>query len=252
MIILSSPAKSLDYESEYKSPFATQPHFLKETAQLAEVLKKTSAKKLAKILEVSQNLADLNYERFQEWEEKKNKDGRPAIFAYNGDVYAQLHPDKYTKSQAEYLQHSMRIISGFYGILKPYDLIQPYRLEMQAVFKIKKAKNLYQFWGESLTEYLNYEIEANNHKHVVNVASGEYIKAIHTDKLHATYIDIQFNQKVKGKLTNIGFVSKKARGMMIDYLASKQANTLEDIKGFDREGYKLHKEEKNLLLFVKS
>ena len=253
MLILASPAKRLDFESEISYQIATSPKFLDQAAQIVEKLSTQSVKKLATTLNISDSLAELNQQRYLSWTKKHTRENsRPAIYAYSGDVYNKLTPKTYTDEQQTYAEMSLRIISGLYGILKPYDLIQPYRLEMGLKFNPGKARNLQEYWRDDLTEYLIEEIEYDRgHELILNVASQEYSKAIDLDELGCDYFNVIFRQKSKDKYRSIMLPTKHARGMMIDYLIKHKVTKLDGVRKFDLDGYKLHEESHDSLLFVK-
>lgn len=252
MLILTSPAKTLDFESPYDSPLVTQPLFLTQAKQIAKVLKSESEKQLAKTLEVSPKLAELNYARYQAWSvEHTNKNSRPAIFAYNGDIFQPMSPHTYTRAQAEYTQKSLRIISGLYGLVRPYDYIQPYRLEMRAKVNVSGKKDLYSFWRPVLTEYLNKEIVNGKHSCVLNLASKEYFDGISLDKVKAPIITVEFKQKRGKEIKNVGILAKFARGMMIEYVIKRMIEKAAEIRGFDTNGYALLEETERLFVFAR-
>lgn len=252
MLILTSPAKTLDFEKPFESPIITQPLFLSQTEKIASLLKSYSQKKLAQVLEVSAVLAERNYERYQQWSPTHNlKNSRPAVIAYNGDIFKPMNPRKYTKEEAAYSQRSLRIISGLYGFVRGYDLIQPYRLEMKAVVPVGGKKNLYEFWTDVLTEELNKEITQDAHSHVINLASDEYGNVIQYKKLKCPVITIEFRQRRNGEIRNVGLLSKKARGMMIEYMTKHLVEKREDLRGFNTSGYALTAEAENELVFTR-
>lgn len=191
MIVLTSPAKTLDLSSTWDENI-TQPIFLKEAALIAQKLKILSKQKLTITLNVSEKLGELNYQRFQDWENKHTrKNSRPAILTYKGDVYRPLSLN-YSKAEKEYLQKSLRIITGLYGLLRPYDLMQAYRLEMKIALKVKDKNNLYEYWKEKITADLKNDLKTHENKIVVDLASNEYSKAVDLNKLGAEVIHIEF------------------------------------------------------------
>jgi cytoplasmic iron level regulating protein YaaA (DUF328/UPF0246 family) len=237
MKIVVSPAKSLDFETEVKTSLHTQGVFLSEAEKLSNVLKKKSAKALSKLMSISDNLAQLNYERNQSWSLPFDlENSRQAVFAFKGDVYIGL--DAYTISQDKIpaLQDKLRILSGQYGLLKPLDLMQPYRLEMGTKLKIRRKDNLYQFWGSEVTNALNDEMADDDF--LVNLASNEYYKVIKPKELKTPVITPVFKDYKDGKLKMISFFAKKARGMMVRYIIDNNVETIEGLKGFDTERYR--------------
>ncbi len=236
MKIVVSPAKSLDFESELPTDKFTQPFFLKEAETLNAVLAKKKPKALSKLMDISENLAELNWERNQNFKVPFTKENaRPAIYAFSGDVYQGLDAYTIPEEQLQNLQDKLRILSGQYGILKPLDLMQPYRLEMGTQLKMGRKKNLYEFWKKQLTAYLNEELE--DEELFVNLASNEYFSAIDKKSLKVPIITPVFKDWKNDKLKVISFFAKKARGSMVRYILDTNAETLEDIKAFDVDGY---------------
>lgn len=253
MKIVVSPAKSLDYESKLPTSRGTQPAFLETTAKLNRKLARMSKNEIAKLMSISDKLADLNYTRYQEFEEEHNKkNSRPAMYAFNGDVYTGLDAYSIPTDKLDRLQDKLRILSGLYGILRPLDLIQPYRLEMGTSMGIERKKNLYEVWQEKVTGYLNDEMEDD--ELFLNLASNEYFKAVDTEALKVPVISPVFKDFKNGKLKIISFFAKKARGSMVRYIIDKDAKTLEDIRGFDYDDYRFseqHTENENEPVFIR-
>jgi cytoplasmic iron level regulating protein YaaA (DUF328/UPF0246 family) len=253
MKIIISPAKSLDYKSELPTQNFSEPIFIDQTKALQQVLKKKSPADLGDLMHISDKLSQLNWERYQQFSFPLTKENaRPAVYAFNGDVYNGL--DAYTIPQAkiEKLQSVLRILSGLYGILKPLDLMQPYRLEMGTKLKTGKASNLYEFWGDKITDALNDELEEG--ELFLNLASNEYFSVINEKKLKVPVITPVFKDFKNGKLKIISFYAKKARGLMVRYILDKDATTLDDIKGFDYDGYRFseeHTTKKGELVFIR-
>ncbi|TFG75359.1 MAG: peroxide stress protein YaaA [Flavobacteriales bacterium] len=236
MKIVISPAKSLDIEREYPILGYTQPEFLKESEKLNKVLSKKKPRALAKLMDISDQLAQLNWERNQNFELPFTTDNaRPAIFTFNGDVYQGLDAYSLNAEKMEKLQDSLRILSGLYGILKPLDLIQPYRLEMGTQLKIGRKKNLYEFWKVPITDYVNNMLQDG--ELFVNLASNEYFGAIEAKKLKAPLITPIFKDWKGDRLKVISFFAKKARGSMVRYIIDSGAKTLDDIKKFNLDDY---------------
>lgn len=236
MKIVISPAKSLDFESQLPTQKNTQATFLKEAREVHRVLKTKKPNELSELMTISENLADLNWQRNQNWKTPFTpENARPAIFAFDGDVYTGL--DSYTipTEKLDDLQSRLRILSGLYGLLKPLDLIQPYRLEMGTKITVGDYKNLYEFWKPTLTKALNKELKKN--ELFVNLASNEYFTAVDVKALKVPVITPEFKDYKDGKLKMISFFAKKARGMMVRYIVNTNAQTLEDLKGFNYEGY---------------
>ena len=237
MKLVLSPAKSLDYDSKLPTTRATEPQFIDEAEKINTQLKKKSRKQLSNLMSISDNLADLNYERNQDFNLPFDKDNaRPAIYAFNGDVYRGLDAYNIDNKKITKLQDTVRILSGLYGLLRPLDLIQPYRLEMGTKFSVGRNKNLYEFWRDPITEALNQELKDD--ELFVNLASNEYFKAIDLKKLKVSVLDIKFQELKNGDYKTIAIYSKVARGLMSKYIVKNDAETKEDLKGFDMENYR--------------
>lgn len=237
MKIVISPAKSLDFESQLPTNTHSQYPFLKQSLAIEKVLKKLKPAKLSELMSISDKLSELNWQRNQDrkLEEIAFENARQAIYAFNGEVYIGL--DSYTLSdqKMEVLQEKLRILSGLYGLLKPLDLMQPYRLEMGTKLPIGKNKNLYEFWKQTITKHLNSELE--NGELFVNLASNEYFEAVDVKKLKVPVITPEFKDYKNGKLKTISFFAKKARGLMVRYIIDNNCETIDDLKNFDSEGY---------------
>jgi cytoplasmic iron level regulating protein YaaA (DUF328/UPF0246 family) len=241
MKLVISPAKSLDFNTELPTAKTTEGCFLVEAERLNKLLRQKSAKSLSKLMHISDNLGQLNYERNQEWELPFTLDNaRQAIYAFNGDVYRGIDAYTIKQDKLDKLQDTVRILSGLYGVLKPLDLIQPYRLEMGTKMPVGKNKNLYEYWQKKITQALNDELEEN--ELFINLASNEYFKAIDKKALKVPVIDIEFKEFKNGKYKVIGFYAKYARGLMTRFIIDTDANTIEDIKGFNLENYRLSEE----------
>lgn len=253
MKIVISPAKSLDYESDVPTDEATQPQFLDEAETLNNELADMSKDELRDLMDISQNLADLNYERYQKFSTPFNKDNaRPCIYAFNGSAYKELDAYSIDDSHIDTLQNSLRILSGMYGILRPLDLMQPYRLEMGTKLEVNGYNRLYDFWDNSLTEALNEELEED--ELFVNLASKEYFKALQPDKLKVDVIEPKFKDFKKGDLKVIGFYAKKNRGTMARYLIENEVDSYEGLLGFNGNDYSYseeHTEDKKEPVFVR-
>jgi len=236
MKIVVSPAKSLDFESKLPTQKFSQPEFLEQTQKLNSFLKKKSPKQLSKLMSISDKLAELNWQRNQEWETPFTlENSRQAIYAFNGDVYIGIDGYTIPVEKLDQLQDKLRILSGHYGILKPLDLMQAYRLEMGTKLKIGRKENLYQFWGDTLTKKLNNELKAD--EVFVNLASNEYFKVIQPKKLKVPVITPIFKDYKDGKLKMISFFAKKARGLMVRYIIDNSIEKAEDLKRFNYDGY---------------
>lgn len=236
MKLVLSPAKSLDFESKLPTSKTTEGYFLAEAERINKLLKKKSARSLSKLMKISDSLGQLNYERNQDWQLPFNKDNaRQALYAFSGDVYKGLDAYTIDAKKLDKVQDTVRIISGLYGILKPLDLIQPYRLEMGTKMPVGKNKNLYEFWTKKVTQTLNDELE--NDEVFLNLASNEYFKAIDKKTLKVPVITVTFKDFKNGEYKMIGFFAKVARGLMTRYIIDTGAKTLDEVKGFNSEGY---------------
>ncbi|MBU6338558.1 MAG: peroxide stress protein YaaA [Rickettsiales bacterium] len=244
MLILISPAKSLDYETFVKCAESTLPHFAKETQELVLGLKKLKSADLEKMMGISKKLAELNFERFQKFSPKFDlKNSKQALLVFNGDVYEPIKKDKFKKADFDFAQKHLRILSGLYGILKPLDLMQAYRLEMATDFrktsleKNLKIKNLYQFWGDKISDFINSEVKENHEKYIINLASEEYFSAINPKKISAKIINIIFKEKKAGVYKIIGINAKRARGLMVNFIIENKIDDVEKLKKFNLENY---------------
>lgn len=236
MKIVISPAKSLDYESPIPTKQFTQGIFLEEAAKINTVLKKKSTKQLSALMSVSPNLGEINWQRNQEWNLPFTlENSRQAIYAFKGEVYIGLDAYSLPLDKLNRLQNKLRILSGQYGLLKPLDLMQPYRLEMGTKLKVGNKENLYQFWNTTITEKLNSELAEN--ELFINLASAEYFKAVKPALLKVPIITPVFKDFKDGKLKVIAFFAKKARGLMVRFIIDHHVETVEDLKNFNYEGY---------------
>ena len=242
MKIIISPAKSLDFKTELPIKNFSIPNFLSESKKINELLKKKSPSELKSLMSISEKLAELNWNRNNTFKTPFNiENARPSIFTFNGDVYSGLDAFSLSMDQLNQAQKSLRILSGLYGLLKPLDLIQPYRLEMGTKLNVEGSLNLYGFWRNKITNKLNDEL--NENEFFVNLASNEYSSAIDRKLLKTTMISPVFKDMKNGKLKIISFYAKKARGMMVRYILDNEINNLEDLRGFDYGGYSYSSEE---------
>jgi cytoplasmic iron level regulating protein YaaA (DUF328/UPF0246 family) len=242
MLILLSPAKTLDYEQPAPVKEHSDLLFPDEAAYLAGKLKKMSPSKLKGMMDISENLAQLNAERYQSWSLPfREGHAKQALFAFQGDVYIGLQADNLSDDDVAFAQNHVRILSGLYGVLRPLDLMLPYRLEMGTDWAVTpKTKNLYSFWKKKLTAELKEELKSMEHPFVVNLASQEYAKAIDLKGLGARVITPEFKEELGGTYKMISFFAKKARGMMTAYAIKHRISDPEDLKGFDLEGYEFN------------
>ena len=236
MKIVISPAKSLNFEKALPTEVFSQPSFLKESKQVHQVLKQKKPAELSDLMDISDKLADLNWQRNQNWKTPfKSTNARPAVYAFDGDVYTGLDAYTIPIDKLDTLQASLRILSGLYGLLKPLDLIQAYRLEMGTKLPIGENKNLYEFWKPTITKALNKELKKG--ELFINLASNEYFSAVDEKALKVPVITPDFKDYKDGKLKVISFFAKKARGMMVRYILDTNAQTIDDLKGFNYDGY---------------
>jgi uncharacterized protein len=241
MKIVVSPAKTLDYESKLPTTRGTQPNFLETAVKLNKKLARQSKKEISRLMGISDKLADLNYTRYQEFQEDHDhQNSRPAMYAFDGDVYTGLEAYTIPVDKLDQVQNTLRILSGMYGLLRPLDLIQPYRLEMGTSIGIERKKNLYEVWQKKVTGFLNDELEED--ELFLNLASNEYFKAVDKKKLKVSVISPVFKDYKNGKLKIISFFAKKARGSMARYVIDNNCTTLDDLKGFDYDGYRYSEE----------
>lgn len=241
MLMVVSPAKSLDYDSKVKTRKHSQPDFLAESQELVKNLRKLEPDDLAELMNISSTLAKENYQRYLNWHTPFDlKNARQAIFAFKGDVYLGLQAEDYNAADLDFAQKHLRILSGLYGLLRPLDLMQPYRLEMGRKFATGKARDLYQFWGSKLTNALNSELATYPEKKriLINLASNEYFNAIHSSQLDGRIISLQFKDWSNGQFRVLSFFAKKARGQMVSYIVKNRLKDPAQLRDFDVEGYR--------------
>lgn len=239
MLVLISPAKTLDYSATESKLLATQPRFLDDSQELIDNLKKYKTARVAKLMNLSQKLAQLNVERYQNFQQPFSEpDAQPAIKVFKGDVYLGLDAPSLTKHDINFAQKHIRILSGLYGVLRPLDLMQPYRLEMGTQLKTRRGANLYDFWGSRLTDSLNEELASVKTPLVVNLASKEYFSAIQPQGLDAQLVTPQFLDEKKGEYKIISFFAKKARGLMARYIIQNRISSARKLVDFSEHGYK--------------
>ncbi|MEK7486070.1 MAG: peroxide stress protein YaaA [Planctomycetota bacterium] len=242
LLIILSPAKALDFETPLRTNEYSLPEFSEASQELVQKLKKISISELAKIMKLSPKLAEINQKRFKEWKLPFTLgNARQAILAYNGDVYDGMNVSDYEKEDFKFAQKHLRILSGLHGLLKPMDLIQPYRLEMGTPLKNSKGDDLYKFWGERVTTALNETFKKKKDVTLINLASEEYCQVILRDALKVPLISPIFKEdRNGGNYATVAFYAKKARGMMARYIIKNRITELEDIKGFKEEGYRFN------------
>ncbi|SFP39757.1 hypothetical protein SAMN05216419_100228 [Nitrosomonas cryotolerans] len=242
MIIVISPAKTLDFETPPAIKEHTLPVFLDCSSELIQQLRRLEPDELGRLMSISSKLATLNSNRYHEWSLPFNMDNaKQSIFAFKGDVYTGLEAASLNTVDIKFAQEHLRILSGLYGVLRPLDLIQAYRLEMGTSFKNNRGSNLYEFWGHRITESLNQNLKNEQNPTVINLASNEYFKSIKTDQLNARIITPIFKDNKNGTYKIISFFAKKARGLMSRYIIQHQLTDPEDIKAFDYSGYHFNK-----------
>ncbi len=238
MLIVVSPAKTLDYQSPLATERYTQPALTAHSEALIEVCRTLTPADIASLMKVSDKIAGLNAARFAEWSPTFTTDNaRPAVLAFKGDVYTGLEAETFSEDDFDWAQDHFRMLSGLYGLLRPLDLMQPYRLEMGTKLANPRGSNLYQFWGDIITEALNEALAAQGDKVLVNLASNEYFKSVKPKKLDAEIITPVFKDRKNGQYKVISFFAKKARGMMARYIIDNRIDSVEALKAFDAAGY---------------
>lgn len=243
MIVVISPAKTLDYESPLPTEKHTQPEFLDDSQELIYTLRNYTPEDIGQLMSVSDKIAQLNYERFTDWSLPFSADNaRPALLAFKGDVYDGLRAYEFGEDDFDYAQNHLRMLSGLYGLLKPLDLMQAYRLEMGTKLKNERGKNLYEFWGDSITDKLNDELGNEDGNILINLASNEYFKSVNKKKLNARIVTPVFKDWKNGQYKIISFYAKKARGMMSRYIIENRLQNPEELKNFDVAGYAFNPE----------
>lgn len=236
MIAVVSPAKSLDFETNHQvSP--TQPRLLECTNELIAVLRKKSPQEVKELMSISDNLAELNVSRFHNFDPSNTSNAKPSVFAFQGDVYQGLKAETFDEGKLEFAQKHFRILSGLYGLLRPLDLIQPYRLEMGTKLAFDDYRTLYHYWDDKILNLLLQDLKAQGDDVIVNLASVEYFKSVDKKDLSARIIDVEFKDFKNEKYKIISFYAKKARGLMSRFIIENQITNEEDLKGFDYDGY---------------
>ena len=239
MLFLLSPAKTLDYDTPVGELPHTQPGFMAQTVKLIDVLKKKSARQVANLMDLSENLATLNVQRYQAWSTQVGRhNARQAVLAFDGDVYDGLRATTLARDDLDWAQRHLCILSGLYGVLRPLDWMQPYRLEMGTTLKAGKAGNLYQFWAPHIAGYLNQRLASDLSPVVVNLASQEYFRAVDTTALKARVVDCVFEELRPSGYKVISFSAKRARGLMARWAIQQRAATPRTLERFALDGYK--------------
>ena len=238
MLAILSPAKTLDYQTPLTTDKSSAAEFNGESKELIATLRKFAPADIASLMKISDKLAELNHRRYAEWQPKPSDDNaRPAVFAFKGDVYQGLDAGSMSARDINFAQKHLRVLSGLYGLLRPLDLMQPYRLEMGLKFSNRGGRNLYEFWGEEITQLLDTEIDKSGSSVLVNLASNEYFKAVKPRQLNAEVITPVFKDLKNGDYKIISFFAKKARGVMARYIVEQRLNDPEELKGFCGAGY---------------
>ena len=238
MLLVISPAKTLDYETPPKSKIFTLPDYLEDSQELIERARQWSALDIAELMEVSIKLAELNFERFEQWHTPFTpQNAKQAVLAFKGDVYTGLDADTLSAADLKFAQNHLRILSGLYGLLRPLDLMQPYRLEMGRKVDTERGKNLYEFWGGTITEGLNKQLQKLKSPYLINLASNEYFKAVKPKLLDGEIITPEFKDWKNGQYKMMGVYAKKARGQLSRFVIQNGLTEPEDMKGFNVDGY---------------
>ena len=238
MLIIISPAKTLDYESPLATTRFTQPELLDHSAELMEYCRELTPAQIGSLMKISDKLAGLNAARFAEWQPNFTpQNARQAILAFKGDVYTGLHAEDFSEQDFDFAQQHLRMLSGLYGLLRPLDLMMPYRLEMGIKLHNAKGNDLYSFWGDLLTEKLNQQLKEQGDDVLINLASDEYFKAVKPAKLDGQLIKPVFLDEKGGKFKVISFYAKKARGLMSRFIIQNQLAQPDQLKDFNLEGY---------------
>lgn len=239
MLITISPAKTLDFETPPVTTTHTMPVFLKQSQQLVNTLRNYSAMDLSELMKLSMKLAELNFERYHSWKTPFNlNNAKQTVLAMKGDVYGGLDAESLSEEGFSFAQQHLRILSGLYGVLRPLDLMQPYRLEMGTRLPNEKGKDLYAFWGEQITRAINKALKAQGDDILVNLASNEYFKSIKPKLIQGRIITPQFKEKTNGSYRMIGIFAKQARGLMSRFIIDNRLRNPKDIQGFNRNGYR--------------
>jgi len=238
MLFLLSPAKSLDYESSLKGQASTAPLFVKQSKALIDVLRTHSSQDIARLMDLSDALSGLNVARYQAWSSRATpKNARQALLAFDGDVYDGLQARTLDDDALAWAQDHVCILSGLYGVLRPLDLMQPYRMEMGTALSTAQGKNLYEFWGAQISDYLNRRLRVDHSPVVVNLASQEYFKSVQLSALKAPVVECVFQEKRNEEYKIISFSAKRARGMMARFAIDQRLNHPEQLRAFDADGY---------------
>ena len=255
MIILLSPAKTLDYETKIKGPSFSSPYFLSKSKNLIKNLKNKKPEEISNLMNISEKLALLNSDRYKSWKgsRKESPNSKQAIFVFKGDVYQGLNIEEFKKKDLDYSQNHLRLLSGLYGVLRPLDIIEPYRLEMGTKLKISNTKNLYEFWSDDIANQILKDLELIKSNTILNLASNEYFNSVKSLEKSANIISPAFKDLSKGKYKIISFYAKKARGLMASWILRNKIQKEEDLINFNIGGYYFSETEssKNVPVFLR-
>ncbi len=241
MLIVVSPAKTLDYTTPPKTKKFTLPDYLDDSAELIHRMREFSSLDISELMKVSTKIADLNFDRFEAWNKNfTEKNAKQAVLAFKGDVYTGLDAESFSAKDFSFAQKHFRMLSGLYGLLRPLDLMQAYRLEMGTKLSTDRGKNLYEFWGSEITQGLNKQLKKIKSEHLINLASNEYFKAVKPKEIKGEIITPAFKELKNGEYKMIGVYAKKARGLLSRYIIQNQLSNIEDIKSFNVDGYKFN------------
>ena len=255
MIILLSPAKTLDYETKIKGPSFSSPYFLSKSKNLIKTLKNKKPEEISNLMNISEKLALLNSDRYKSWKgsRKESPSSKQAIFVFKGDVYQGLNIEEFKRKDLDYSQNHLRLLSGLYGVLRPLDIIEPYRLEMGTKLKISNTKNLYEFWSDDIANQILKDLELIKSNTILNLASNEYFNSVKSLEKSANIISPAFKDLSKGKYKIISFYAKKARGLMASWILRNKIQKEEDLINFNIGGYYFSETEssKNVPVFLR-
>lgn len=241
MLIVVSPAKKLDYDTPPTTDRFSQPDFLDQSQLLINNLRNYSALDLAELMKLSMNLAELNFDRYHDWTSKLTpENSKQCLLAFKGDVYAGMDAESFSEEDLDYAQSHLRILSGLYGLLKPLDLMFPYRLEMGTKLQNSRGKNLYEFWGDRITDAVNDQLKAQGDDILINLASNEYFKSVKPKQVEGRIITPQFKERKGDDYKMIGIYAKRARGLLSRYILQNRIENPEQIKSFDVEDYRFN------------
>jgi cytoplasmic iron level regulating protein YaaA (DUF328/UPF0246 family) len=238
MLILLSPSKTIDTTTKISYKNFTIPHFITDSSNIISVVKQLNVNELSTLMKISPKLSQLNFDRFQYWNsEHKLTNSKQALLSFKGEVFTGIDSDSFSEDDLKYSQNHLIILSGMYGIIRPLDLIQPYRLEISTKLAISDSKNLYAFWQDKITSEIQQILTTHNNPTIINLASNEYFKVIDAKKLDANIITPVFKEYKNGSYKIVTIYAKKARGLMTSYILKNKIEKIDDLKFFDKEGY---------------